>query len=226
MEAGPQIFGMFKKKLRRYAATALASSGVEVSTGEVVESVSQTRVTLKSGAVIPAHTLVWGAGAARERARRIARSRVQHGNRIPTEPDLSLAGHPEVFLRSATLPGSSRAEDGRKERSCRSSGRSPCKSGEQAAGRALSRRQGDRAVPPTWTRARWRRSDAARPWSSCPADARLRARAATLAWGSVHLALLSTGEDRAKAIVDSTWAGFAHDRPARITVRTDERDAG
>jgi hypothetical protein len=37
----------------------------------------------------------------------------------------------------------------------------------------------------------------------------------------VHLALLSTGEDRAKAVVDWTWAGFTHERPARITVRTD-----
>jgi hypothetical protein len=46
----------------------------------------------------------------------------------------------------------------------------------------------------------------------------------------VHLALLSTGEDRAKAVVDWTWAGFTHGRPARITVKTDglehERRAG
>ena len=48
---------------------------------------------------------------------------------------------------------------------------------------------------------------------------------AFLAWGAVHLALLSTGEDRAKAVVDWTWAGFTHDRPGRITVRTDERSS-
>jgi hypothetical protein len=34
----------------------------------------------------------------------------------------------------------------------------------------------------------------------------------------VHLALLSTGEDRAKAVVDWTWAGFSHQRSHRITV--------
>ena len=48
--------------------------------------------------------------------------------------------------------------------------------------------------------------------------------AASLAWGAVHLALLSTGEDRAKAVVDWTWAGFTHERSARIEVRTDEPD--
>ena len=45
----------------------------------------------------------------------------------------------------------------------------------------------------------------------------MKGRAASLAWGAVHLALLSTGEDRAKAVVNWTWAGFTHDRPGRIT---------
>jgi NADH dehydrogenase len=44
---------------------------------------------------------------------------------------------------------------------------------------------------------------------------------ASLAWGTVHLALLSTGEDRAKALVNWTWAGFSHERPGRITVHSD-----
>jgi NADH dehydrogenase FAD-containing subunit len=48
----------------------------------------------------------------------------------------------------------------------------------------------------------------------------IKGRSAALAWGAVHLALLSTGEDRAKAVVDWTWAGFTHERSARITVPT------
>ena len=35
--------------------------------------------------------------------------------------------------------------------------------------------------------------------------------------------LLSTGEDRAKAVIDWTWAGFTHERAGRITVRTDAK---
>ena len=52
----------------------------------------------------------------------------------------------------------------------------------------------------------------------------IKGKAASLAWGAVHLALLSTGEDRAKAVVDWTWAGFTHERPGRIAVRTDVDD--
>jgi NADH dehydrogenase len=54
----------------------------------------------------------------------------------------------------------------------------------------------------------------------------MKGRKAFLAWGAVHLALLSTGEDRAKALIEWTWAGFSHERSARITVRTDERASG
>jgi NADH dehydrogenase len=49
----------------------------------------------------------------------------------------------------------------------------------------------------------------------------MKGKAASLAWGAVHLALLSTGEDRAKALINWTWAGFTHERPGRISVRTD-----
>ncbi len=52
----------------------------------------------------------------------------------------------------------------------------------------------------------------------------IKGRTAFLAWGAVHLALLSTGEDRAKAVVDWTWAGFTHERPGRISVETGKDD--
>ena len=51
----------------------------------------------------------------------------------------------------------------------------------------------------------------------------MKGKAAFLAWGSVHLALLSTGEDRAKAMIDWSWAGFTHDRLGRISVQTEEK---
>jgi hypothetical protein len=43
-----------------------------------------------------------------------------------------------------------------------------------------------------------------------------------MAWGAVHLALLSTGEDRTKAMVEWTWAGFSHERSARIDVSDED----
>jgi hypothetical protein len=51
----------------------------------------------------------------------------------------------------------------------------------------------------------------------------MKGKAASLAWGTVHLALLSTGEDRAKAVVAWTWAGLTHERPSRITVKAGDK---
>ena len=62
VEAGPTLFAMFKQDIRDYTKKALEERGVEVLVGESVASVAPTRVTLKSGKVLEAHTLVWGAG--------------------------------------------------------------------------------------------------------------------------------------------------------------------
>ena len=48
----------------------------------------------------------------------------------------------------------------------------------------------------------------------------MKGKKAQLAWGTVHLALLPTNEDRAKAVVDWAGAGFTHERSARISVET------
>ena len=50
----------------------------------------------------------------------------------------------------------------------------------------------------------------------------MKGRTAQVAWGTVHLALLPTNEDRAKAVVDWAGAGLTHQRAGRITVETDE----
>jgi hypothetical protein len=46
---------------------------------------------------------------------------------------------------------------------------------------------------------------------------------AQAAWGAVHLVLLPTNEDRAKAVVDWAGAAISHQRVGRITVDTEAR---
>ena len=73
VEAGPELFSMFKPELRAYTKKALEKRGVEVLLGQVVASVTPTRVTFKSGRVLRAHTLVWGAGLQAHPADRVRR---------------------------------------------------------------------------------------------------------------------------------------------------------
>ena len=56
VEAGPELFPMFKPNLREYTKKALEKRTVELMIGVAVESVSPTRVKLKTGEELNAHT--------------------------------------------------------------------------------------------------------------------------------------------------------------------------
>ena len=88
---------MFKENLREYTRKALGKLRVEVRTGEVVQSVEPTRVTLKSGAVLPAHTLVWGAGLQGNALLDGLGLELQRGKRIAVDEHLRVPSHPEVY---------------------------------------------------------------------------------------------------------------------------------
>jgi NADH dehydrogenase len=219
VEASPALFGMFKQDIRDYTERTLEKLGVEVMLGEIVASVAPTRVTLKSGKVLNAHTLVWGAGL---QAAPIVESlglELQRGNRIPVEPDLSLKEHSEVFA----VGDIAWITDAKTNEVLPQLGSVALQAGE-CAGENIARRVAGKATAPfeyedKGTMATIGRGAAVVQFRR---GRTMKGKAASLAWGAVHLALLSTGEDRAKAVVNWTWAGFSHERPARITVRTDK----
>ena len=98
VEFAPNLLGMFKKDIQTYTKSALEKRGVEVWLGDGVIEVTQTRVTMKSGKVINAHTLVWGAGLQGNPLVHALGIPLQKGERVPVGPDLSIEGHPEVFV--------------------------------------------------------------------------------------------------------------------------------
>jgi NADH:quinone reductase (non-electrogenic) len=218
VEAGPEIFTMFKTKLRRYAVRELEKFGVEVMVGEVVKSVTPTTVTLASGTAIPAHTLVWGAGLKANPLAEALGVELQRGGRIPTRPDLSVEGHPEVFA----VGDIAWIATGKKP-PFPQLGSVALQSGERAGENIARLIEGKETEPFHYldkgTMATIGRAAAV---MQGPHGLTMTGAKASLAWGAVHLALLSTGEDRMKAVVNWTWAGFTHERPSRITVRTDD----
>jgi len=215
VEAGPELFGMFKPKLRDYAEKALTKRGVEVKTGEVVASVTPTTVTLKSGETLKAHTLVWGAGLQGNPLVQSLELELQRGNRIGVGPDLALPGHSEVFVVGDVAA----ITDSKTEQVLPQLGSVALQSGEHAGETIADRVAGKEPKPFKYkdkgTMATIGRGAAV---MQTLRGRTMTGRKAQLAWGAVHLALLPTNEDRAKAVVD--WAGAAttHQRAGRITV--------
>jgi NADH:ubiquinone reductase (H+-translocating) len=219
VEAGPALLTMFKSDIQAYTKKTLERWGVDVLLGEIVDSVSPTRVTLKSGKVLPAHTLVWGAGLQASPLADDLGLALERGNRVVTEPDLSIAGHPEAFA----VGDIAWITDTKTNRVLPQLGSVALQAGEQAGANIARRIAGKETEPFAYhdkgTMATIGRGAAVVQFHR---GRTLKGKAASLAWGTVHLALLSTGEDRAKAMVEWSWAGFTHERSARITVRTDE----
>jgi NADH dehydrogenase len=223
VEAAPSLFGMFKPSLQAYAKKELERRGVEVLLGEIVASIEPTRVALKSGTVLPAHTLVWGAGLQASCLASSLGVELQRGNRVPAEPDLSLAGHPEVFV----VGDIAWITDTKTGEVLPQLGSVALQTGERA-GENVARLVSGKATESFkyFDKGTMATIGHGAAVIQMPRGRTMKGRAAWLAWGSVHLALLSTGEDRAKAVVDWTWEGFTQERPGRITVRTEGNEQG
>jgi NADH:quinone reductase (non-electrogenic) len=217
VEAGPELFPMFKDDIREYTEKALAKRGVEVMTGEVVESITPQRITLKSGTELRAHTLVWGAGLQGNELVRSLGLELEKGNRIGVDGELRIPSHPEVYAVGDVAA----ITDQKTSQVLPQLGSVALQSGEHAGKTIADRLAGKDTKPFKYhdkgTMAAIGRGSAV---VQMLGGRTMKGKTASLAWGTVHLALLPTNEDRAKAVVDWAGAGLTHQRSGRITVET------
>jgi NADH:ubiquinone reductase (H+-translocating) len=217
VEAGPEIFSMFKPEIRTYAVEALTKRGVEVMTGEVVESVTPLRVRLKSGDELKAHTLVWGAGLQGNALVQSSGLALERGNRIGVDGELRVPEHPEVFA----VGDIAAITDAKTQQVLPQLGSVALQSGEHA-GETIAREVAGKETKPFRYRDKGTMATIGRGSAVVQmlGGRTMKGKAAQAAWGAVHLALLPTNEGRAKAIVDWAGAGLTHQRAGRITVET------
>jgi NADH:ubiquinone reductase (H+-translocating) len=219
IEAAPTLFTMFDSDLQEYAKETLEKWDVEVLLGEIVSSVTPTRVRLKSGTELKAHTLVWGAGL---QAHALAQSLgldLEKGNRIPVDPDLSVEGHPEVLA----VGDVAWITDTKTDQVLPQLGSVALQAGERAGENIAHRLAGEEPRPFAYhDKGTMATIGPGAAVIQFPRGRTMKGKTASLAWGAVHLALLSTGEDRTKAMLEWTWAGFTRERGSRIVVGPDD----
>lgn len=105
VEAGPRVLPAFPECLSEAARADMERLGVEVRVGTMVAEIAPERVLLKSGEAeeyVNTTTVLWAAGVqASGLAKKLAEAAgagVDRAGRIVVEPDLSLRGHPEIFV--------------------------------------------------------------------------------------------------------------------------------
>lgn len=108
LEGGPRVLPAYPPDLSASAEKQLREMGVEVRTNALVTNVEPDQVTV-GREKIPASVILWGAGVSASPLGRMLGAATDKAGRVLVEPDLSVPGHPEVFvvgdLAAARGPG-------------------------------------------------------------------------------------------------------------------------
>lgn len=97
IEAGPSVLPTFPDHLREAARRALRKLGVEVWENATVTGIEDGVVHVGKDRV-PAHTILWAAGVAASPLVRSLDVPLDRAGRVLVQPDLSVPGHPNVFV--------------------------------------------------------------------------------------------------------------------------------
>jgi NADH dehydrogenase len=213
-ELGPHLLAPFKPKLQEYAKKALEERDVEVHLGEGVVEVEPTRVHLKSGGEVKAHTLIWAAGL---KANPIVESLGEElvKGRLPVGPELTMKGHPEVFVAGDI----GMITDAKTKSQLPQLGSVALQAGTHA-GDSIGRLVEGKEPEPFEYRDKGTMATIGRGAAvvELHSGRTMTGHAAWLAWLGVHLMLLSGGEEKSLTALDWGWNTLTNERGKRIVI--------
>jgi NADH dehydrogenase len=97
LEAGPSILPAYVPKLREKARKQLEGLGCEVRTGALVTNIDEHGVSIGAER-IASKCVLWAAGVAASPLAKHLDAKLDKAGRVIVEADLSVPGHPEVFV--------------------------------------------------------------------------------------------------------------------------------
>jgi NADH dehydrogenase len=105
VEGADRALPSYPPKLSEAARKMLVRLGVTVRTGAMVTDIRADGVTIRCGdhdEIIPTRTVLWAAGVLASPLgvilSRESGAKLDRANRVIVEPDMSIAGHPEIFV--------------------------------------------------------------------------------------------------------------------------------
>jgi NADH dehydrogenase len=97
LEGGPRVLPAYAEDLSRSAQEQLKHLGVEVRTSTMVTQIEPGAVHA-GGARLPATVILWAAGVMASPLGKKLGAPVDRAGRVLVQPDLSVPGHPDVFV--------------------------------------------------------------------------------------------------------------------------------
>jgi len=227
VEPTDRLLGSFEPRLSAMARRTLAARGVEVALEVGVASTDGKVVELTDGRRIPIGTLIWTAGVkasplAQCLADQLGAEALTRGGRVVVEPDLSVPGHPEVFV-IGDLAGS--VDD--HGQLLPQVAPVAMQGGEHVAEVIRNSLEGRPGAPFRYhdkgSMATIGRHAAV---AQLPNGLRLSGTPGWLAWLGLHLVMLVGFRNRVNVLVNWAWSYLTYDRASRLIVDDDEHPLG
>jgi NADH dehydrogenase len=218
VEAGTRILPSFPEDLSRSAARQLEALGVQMWTGAAVTGVDAAGVSLGADR-LAARTVVWAAGVMASPLGRTLGAPTDSAGRVRVRPDLTVAGHPEVFVVGDLV---ALEQDGQRVPGVAPAAMQMGRHAARNVARAL------RGQPPLDFRYVDKGSLATigrRSGVALFGRLRLHGFVAWAAWLAVHIFFLIGFRNRLVVMVTWAWAYFTYERSARLILESRTRGA-
>jgi NADH dehydrogenase len=215
------VLSAFHAKSQRYALKALRRRGVDVRFGEQVAAVEKHALVLVDGSRIATSTVIWAAGVQTEALAGVLGAERTRGGRVVVGPNLSVAGHPDVFVVGDMA--NALAPDGRSHPQV---AQVAIQSGQHAAHEVVRRINRQPTKPFVYKNKGnmatiGRRSAVA----ELPHGIRIRGSLGWLSWLFLHLLYLVGFRNRLSVLLNWAWSYVTHERGPRLIFGADEPDA-
>ena len=211
IEAGPRVLPSYPEDLSHRAQAQLEALGVQVLTGTPVTGVDEGSLQL-GGERLAARTIVWAAGVQGSPLARSLGTPLDRAGRVIVQPDLSLPGHPSVFVIGdlASLEQDGRAVPGVAP--------AALQMGAHAGANLKRALRGEPLAPFRY----WDKGSLATIGRSRAialiGSLRLSGFIAWLAWLMIHIFFLIGFRNRLVVLIDWAWAYVTYDRGARLII--------
>lgn len=211
VEAGPRLLPSFSEKSSAVAKNSLEQLGATVLVDAAVDRMYETDVHLKSGEVLPAGTIVWGAGvAAQEQWTELGMS--DRANRLIVSDTLHLT--PNIWV-IGDMAHVKEADD----RPLPMVASVAMQQGRYVAKALLTELRGQTPEPFTYkNKGQMATIGRRRAVVELPNGLRLKGTIAWLSWLGLHVAYLAGGRNRVSVIADWFWNYLAWGIGPRRTV--------
>src|SRR6266581_4225551 len=212
VDMAPRVLGPFAESLSAAAKARLDQLGVEVRLGHGVDLIDADGVIV-GGERIASKTVIWTAGVAPSPAGKWLKAPTDRAGRVRVQPDLSVPGHPEIFVVGDTA---SLDQDGR-----------PLPGVAQVAmqqgryaGTLIHRRIGGKpASPPFRYFDKGNMAVVGKGFAVLQSGKlQISGSLAWLAWAAVHLEFLGNSNLRVSVFVQWVWTYLTGQRGSRLIV--------